>query len=233
MENKYYASFTEVLHDAYLEDPDILSGIVDYENINGEELKEHIIARWGMYEIAGETHGAFKQMITDKFIRIKSELNQQLEIYNTKFEWEKGKVKTTEHNKTNTDTKNDSRDIKDSKTSNSTSNNQTTSSSNSSGENNAYAFPNKVTNSEYKTGKTDSSSTDSSTNTDKYTNESTESGTKNDTFTSNINKKEDGTITESGGVEFADIRNKWLKSVVDLYDRYAEKFSDCFLTLYY
>ena len=62
-----YTRYTITLHDALIDNPDLLDGLVMSTNDRTNKLKEMFINRWEIYEIGLETINLFKLCINNTF----------------------------------------------------------------------------------------------------------------------------------------------------------------------
>ena len=99
-----YTRYTITLHDALIDNPDLLDGLVMSTADRTSKLKEMFISRWDIYEIGLETINLFKLCINNKF-------NTLVDAYETKINMLDGKkfsITTTRNKTINTDGNNES-----------------------------------------------------------------------------------------------------------------------------
>ena len=80
------SAYTMTLDDALKIDDTLLSDIQMSTSQRTEKLIEHIMAQWGIYEIAGETLQEFKVFIKYKFLEYKEYYEKLLDVYETELD---------------------------------------------------------------------------------------------------------------------------------------------------
>lgn len=105
-----YTRYTITLHDALIDNPDLLDGLVMSTADRTKKLKEMFINRWEIYEIGLETINLFKLCINNKFNTIVGFYEELLDAYETKINMLDGKkfsITTTRNKAINTNGNNE------------------------------------------------------------------------------------------------------------------------------
>lgn len=252
MNNLLYAKYTILLYDLLQQDPTFLN----FMELDTEEHTTRFLqifqAKWGMYEIGGETPEQFKIFLEQDFNLHKQYYIDKLNMYEKDFKLEEGIISTIETNReTNFNGNKSKTNVAESETKSqgtaTGTNNETVSNTitedNTSGTNETqYGLPNKETSNRYPTSKTESETNEDKSMTQTSTKGDTSSNTINNTdnFSQNVTDTETDTNNETmldsktfkGQMPTYEIKEKAMASICNIYEEFADRFKECFILLF-
>lgn len=207
------AAYTITLDDALKIDSTLLDDIQMSTSQRTTELRNHIIAQWGIYEIAGETMQEFRVFIKYKFREYVEYYEKLLDAYETEIDWLDGDKETL-----STELHNDG-----DSTYTPTVETTTVSTPRVETTETITDLPRSTSSEDRPRAKTNTSHTGTDTVTQSYT--------PND---GNVTERHYDTTYESERKKGnkVDLRENYYKKLRDIYHDFSDRFSPCFLHLF-
>lgn len=207
------AQFTMCFKDVYTEAPNVLDGIVMSTTTRTTQLVDMLKAKYDVYEISGETIPEFQLFLTNTFNQWVSYYEQMLDAYEEEFDWKLGDVETPNITYGNDTTRVVTPRVK-TRTTNTEGIVTTTED---------YDLPRSTTTENRPSSKT------------VVTPSAGQNITENESIAGTDTIHDEGERTETGTrarVNLVQQREKFLKTIRNLYAEFADKFKPCFLDMY-
>lgn len=199
-----HAKYTMTYREAVDIDPTCQYLLVLDTEVHTAKLREIVMAVWWDHEIAGETLGEFKAMLTGRLNRNRDYWIEYINAYETKINMLDGAITTTTR--------------EDSSTKGETGSSESKNSGNASSDSSTYDLPRSIASENRPSGKESGSSTNSQDTTASYKSDVTSGST--------------STMTIRGGESVISLKSEYLKLLRNAWEGFAMSFAPCFLDLF-
>lgn len=239
-----YAVNTITLHDALEIDATLLDFISLSTEAQTTKFKNMFIARWDIYELAGETIPLSKRFLKNKFDTNKDYYQELIDDYENKITYLNGIISTEELTYSDSGNgsvnKSGTKSLTDDTTKSGTNTiNDTINKSENNGINkDLIDLPNKTVSTNYVSKKDNTSETKQGVQQDSFSQatqdivSNTKDETSQDAQTYLDAKSGTKTVSRTGDVNILEQKIKYQKYLRNIYLEFAERFKECFCLLY-
>jgi hypothetical protein len=208
-----YAKYTMTYQEVVALDATIPEVLSFGDDTKDKTIRDMVMDMYWNYEIAGETIGEFRAMLTHSFGAIRDYYNELIDAYQTKIDMLEGRKTTTVIDGTDKTTESGKNDYSSNGTTDRDSNNTS----------NRYDLPRSTATENRPSGKIESNSSDDTS--------SSTSGNAN--YESSKTLDRDKKITITGGESVIKLKKEYMGIIKNIYRECANNLQKCFLDIFW